>query len=92
VRHLDLILVRSPGRQAAETVDAVRQRVAVDVVWVPPGSATPGTEPASGEVRAGGLRLEVRRRAEGLEVEVELDHLSIPPAGPSTGGAGAGAG
>ena len=70
VRHLDLVVVRSPGPTAAETVRTVAARVEVATVWVPPGARTPGTVPASGTTVAGGLAVTIQRTSDGLAAQV----------------------
>lgn len=79
VRSLDLVVLRSAGPSASETLRAVRQRVAVDTVWAPLGSPAPDVvESPVAAVEAGGLTVEARRSGDRLDVEVDADGVGGP--------------
>jgi competence protein ComEC len=78
-RTLDLVVLRSPGPQAAELLRVLRERIDVGVVWAPRGSPAPGAvQPPAGPVRAGGLSVTARAAGERLDVEVEVHPAGEP--------------
>ncbi len=88
VTRLDLVVLRSPGPQAAGVLAVIRERVAVDAVWAPPGSpAADAVEAPLGTTRGGGLVLEIRRDGDRLAVEVAVDDDPTGPDG-DVGGSG----